>query len=98
MNNRLEYGGFIILALPYRLGDNNRLTPAEVCQVATEDAVELLRRAHRAYHAGLEAEAYDLAHRAATVLDSVGIDAPPGAARPKFTDWSLASINRAETK
>ncbi len=95
MNNRLEYGGFIILAVPYRLGDNNRWTPAEVCQVATEDAVELLRRA---YHAGLEAEAYDPAHRAATVLDSVGSDAPPGAARPKFTDWSLASINRAETK
>jgi hypothetical protein len=26
MNDRLEYGGFIILAVPYQLGDDNRWT------------------------------------------------------------------------
>ncbi len=39
MNNRLEYGGFIILALPYQLGDNNRWTLNIQIELHTGDCV-----------------------------------------------------------
>ncbi len=39
MNNRLEYGGFIILALPYQLGDNNRWTLNIQIELHTGDRV-----------------------------------------------------------
>jgi hypothetical protein len=39
MNNRLEYGGFIILALPYRLGDDNHWTLNIQIELHTGDCV-----------------------------------------------------------
>ncbi len=39
MNNRLEYGGFIILALPYQLGDDNRWTLNIQIELHTGDRV-----------------------------------------------------------
>jgi hypothetical protein len=39
MNNRLEYGGFIILALPYQLGDDNRWTLNIWIEIHTGDRV-----------------------------------------------------------
>ncbi len=39
MNNRLEYGGFIILAVPYQLGDDNRWTLNIQIELHTGDRV-----------------------------------------------------------
>ncbi len=39
MNNRLEYGGFIILAVPYQLEDDNRWTPNIWIEIHTGDRV-----------------------------------------------------------
>ncbi len=40
MNDRLEYGGFIILALPYQLGDDNRWTLNIQIELHTGDRVD----------------------------------------------------------
>jgi hypothetical protein len=39
MNDRLEYGGFIILALPYQLEDDNRWTLNIRIEIHTGDRV-----------------------------------------------------------
>ncbi len=39
MNDRLEYGGFIILAVPYQLGDDNRWTLNIWIEIHTGDRV-----------------------------------------------------------
>ncbi len=39
MNNRLEYGGFIILAVPYQLEDDNRWTLNIWIEIHTGDRV-----------------------------------------------------------
>ncbi len=39
MNDHLEYGGFIILALPYQLGDDNRWTLNIQIELHTGDRV-----------------------------------------------------------